>query len=77
MSAPGNVLVNTRMLPGADIDSYYDLVLMLMLDFNRCGASMKSILFCTRLFRAYQVADLDGLYGCSVVARVSWWLLAN
>ncbi|KAH3881163.1 hypothetical protein DPMN_005086 [Dreissena polymorpha] len=42
-----------------------------------CGASMKSIWFCTCPYGACQVSILDGLCGCSVLARVSWWLLLN
>ncbi|KAH3843903.1 hypothetical protein DPMN_117437 [Dreissena polymorpha] len=61
MSAPGNVL----------------LFALLVLNLNRCGASMKSIWFCTCPFGACQVTVPDGLCGCSVFARVSWWLLAN
>ncbi|KAH3705197.1 hypothetical protein DPMN_080263 [Dreissena polymorpha] len=40
-------------------------------------ASLKSIWFCTLPFETCQVAVLDGLSGCGVLARVSSWLQAN
>ncbi|KAH3814560.1 hypothetical protein DPMN_143061 [Dreissena polymorpha] len=61
MSAPGNVLVFA----------------LLMLDLNRCCASLKSIWLCIFPSGAYQVAVLVGLCGFSVLAWVSCWLPAN
>ncbi|KAH3775444.1 hypothetical protein DPMN_176846 [Dreissena polymorpha] len=49
----------------------------LMLYLNDCGASMKSIWLCTCTFGACHDAVLYGLCGCSLLARVSQWLLAN
>ncbi|KAH3716952.1 hypothetical protein DPMN_059686 [Dreissena polymorpha] len=55
LSVPGNVLVSA----------------WLNMDLNRCGARMKSIWLCTCPFGARQVTVMDGLRGCSVLARVS------
>lgn len=61
MSAPGKVLVRV----------------LLMLGLKRWGARMKSIWLWIYPFVECHVAVLDSLWGCRVLARVSWWLLAN
>ncbi|KAH3846116.1 hypothetical protein DPMN_088411 [Dreissena polymorpha] len=53
-----------------------DLVFaLLLLDLNSCGASTKSIKLCTFQSGAYHIAVIDSVF--SVLARMSWWLLAN